>query len=153
MKWMILIMFLVLGGIAYSQPGQVPVRRLDNYYYIGTRLNLKNDVNCFVVTTRREFTRFFGETVRPDTPDFSKEVMLILLMPSSDRNTKLSFDKISMKAGGFLEVYCNVKTDKHKMPYKLAPIEVAVVPRFKETKNVNFYNLKHMDLMASVLVK
>jgi len=149
---LIFIMFLLLPCVLKAQPQAVPVRFLQDYYYLGTA-PLSDGVNAFVVTSRKEFKKLFGETKRPDTPDFSKEWMIVLLMPKTKWDAKIDIKDISMKAGSFIEVYTKVFDGIHKLTYDNYPIRVAVIPRYKNINNVNFYDGKRLRPLANVVVE
>lgn len=146
---------LLYTGYAYAQPSTVKVRHLRDYHYVGSNqmLELKEGINCFVLTNRKQYEKFFGTTTRPDTPDFANEVMLLLLMRSSNKDAKLAFQKIDMKAGNFIEVYCDVKTNLGKMTYTAYPTVACAIPRYSNVQIMKFYNAKNMRLIATVRVK
>ena len=152
MKTLIVVIFMCFAGMVAAQPTEVRVKPLKDYYYTGS-LPLQEDVNCYVLSSRKDFKKFFGETTRPDTPDFSKELMLVLLMPSTKRDAKLDFDRISMKAGQFIEVYCKVRYGKHKLTYASYPLSTCVIPRYPGITKVHFYNNRHMRPLATVMIE
>jgi hypothetical protein len=139
MKTLIVVIFMCFAGIVAAQPTEVRVKPLKDYYYTGS-LPL-------------DFKKFFGETTRPDTPDFSKELMLVLLMPSTKRDAKLDFDRISMKAGQFIEVYCKVRYGKHKLTYASYPLSTCVIPRYAGITQIHFYNNRYMRPLATVMIE
>src|SRR3989442_701763 len=113
--------FLFLSLSARAQPTEVKVKLLEGYYIIGGNM-LKPGLNCMVITERKTFNKLFGETIRPDTPDFNKEWMLVLALPAGWKENKLAFEKISVKAGNFIEVYCSVKRNEYPLTYLSYPI-------------------------------
>ncbi len=152
MKRLIFIMFLLLPCVLKAQPQPVPVRFLQDYYYLGAA-PLNEGVNAFVVTSRKDFKKLFGITQRPDTPDFSKEWMIVLLMPKTKWDAKIDIKDVSMKAGSFIEVYTKVFEGRHKLTYDNYPIRVAVIPRYKGINRVNFYDGKRLKPLANVVIE
>ena len=151
-----LLMFLLAVSFCsaiYAQPTPVEIKQLLGHYYVGTRQQLKDGVNCFVITDRKDYEEFFGKTDRADTPKFSKEIMLVLLMPASKKDSKMEFKKVDMKAGDFVEAYCALDLNKGRMPYEAYPIATCVIPRYNGVKKVNFYNERGMKLIQSVPFK
>jgi hypothetical protein len=157
MRRFICILFFTLVCISevFAQPATVQVRPLRDHHYIGGNqmLELKEGVNCFVLTSRKQYEKFFGTTTRPDTPNFANEVMLLLLMPSSKKDAKLAFQKVDIKAGNFIEVYCDVKTNLGKMTYTAYPTVACAIPRYANVQQMKFYDAKNMRLIATVPVK
>lgn len=150
MKWMIFLMFLIVGRQAAAQPQPVEIKRMQDYYFIGNDDELKSGVNCIVLKTRKQFDRMFGTTSRPDTPRFSKELMLVLLMPAGKREAKLEFKRISMKAGGFIEVYCDIDRKVRPLTYVSNPINTCVIPKYPGITKINFYDEYNMRLLGAV---
>ncbi len=97
--------------------------------------------------------KMFGTTTRADTPDFKREWMLIMALPESKKESKLSFDRISMKAGNFIEVYYTIKRNLYPLTYKQYPIIVAVIPKNRAIKYINFYELSSLQLAQSIVMK
>lgn len=154
MKKLLLFLLVVsFYNAIYAQPTPVEIRQLSNHYYIGTRQQLKDGVNCFVIDNRKDYEDFFGKTDRADTPKFSKEIMLVLLMPASKKESHMAFKKVDMKAGDFVEAYCSLDLNKGKTPYEAYPIATCAIPRYKGVKKVNFYNEKGMKTLQSVPFK
>lgn len=152
MKQVIFVMFLLLPLLVSAQPQQVPVRFLHDYYYYGTT-PLNVGVNAFVATSRKDFKKLFGETNRPDTPDFSKEWMIVLVMPKTKWDAKINISNVSMKAGSFIEVYTKVFEGKHKLTYDVYPIKVALIPKYNGISVINFYDGKRLKPLANVVVE
>lgn len=152
-KLLLFLLAIGFGIIANAQPVPVEIKQLSGHYYVGTRQQLKDGVNCFVITDRKDYEEFFGKTDRPDTPKFSKEVMLVLLMPASKKDSKMEFKKVDMKAGDFVEAYVSLDLNKGRMPYETYPIATCAIPRYNGVKKVNFYNEKGMKLIQSVMFK
>jgi hypothetical protein len=125
---------------------------MPDYYYVGKQ-QLKPGVNYFVISERKLFEKMFGKTNRADTPHFSKEVMLVLLVDETNKDAKLEVNKVNMKAGDFVEVYCDIDLNKGKLPYKAYPIATYVIPRYKGTDKVNFYDAKRLKLLESVMIE
>lgn len=151
----VLILVIVFSGVATAQPTEVQAKKLSGYFFSGSDAMLKEGPNCFVITKKQEFEKFFGKG-RADTPHFSKEWMLVLLMPATKKDIQLEFNRISMKAGTFVEVYCDFNKLRGKMlTYETNPIAVCTIPRFEKVKTINFYEerKKGLELVTSVEVK
>lgn len=137
---------------AVAQPKPVNVKPLYNYDFVGDGADLKPGVNCFVITQRKHFDKFFGKTNRPDTPHFARENVLVLLMPQTSKDSKLSFKHIDTKAGDFIEAYCHLDLYKGTVNYKFHPMAIAIIPKYTGIKRVNFYN-DNIRLIKSVEIK
>lgn len=147
---MIFVIFLLLGYTSYSQPQQVELKPMQDYYFLGDATHLKDGVNCYVITSRKDFKKIFGETNRPDTPFFDREWMLVLLMPKTQWHNKVDFQQISMKAGHYIEVYCKVVNSNKKLTYDFFPIKVCRIPKYKGVTKIKFYNERHMRPLSVV---
>lgn len=155
--WIIILgLMLSLVNIdANAQPTEVQAKKLSGYFFSGSDAMLQDGPNCFVITKKQEFERLFGKG-RADTPHFSKEWMLVLLMPATKKDIQLEFNRISMKAGTFVEVYCDFNKLRGKnLTYEINPIAVCTIPRFEKVKTINFYEerKKGLELVTSVEVK
>lgn len=153
MKQLITLIFIMFCLSAHAQPQQLEARYLQDYYYLGSGMDLKSEVNYFVITSRKEFKKLFGVTHRSDTPDFSKELMLAVIMKQTNWNASVNMNKVCVKAGSFIEVYCDLDDGRHQLTYKTYPIKVCIIPRYPNVKRVDFYNNWKMRLLASVPVK
>jgi hypothetical protein len=157
MKSIVCFLFctLLCTAAAFAQPTTVQVRHLPDHYFTGgdQNIELKEGINCFVLTNRKQYEKFFGTTTRPDTPQFSKEVMLVLLMPSSKKDSKLAFQRVDMKAGNFIEVYCDVQTNMGKNTYTTYPVAACAIPRYANVTTMKFYDAKNMRRITTVPVK
>lgn len=154
-KLFITLSLMLLGFAATAQPTEVQAKKLQGYFFSGNDDMLKDGPNCFVITKKQEFEKLFGKG-RADTPQFSKEWMLVLLMPATKKDIQLEFNRISMKAGTFVEVYCDFNKLRGKMlTYENNPIAVCTIPRFEKVKTINFYEerKKGLELVTSVEVK
>lgn len=149
MKRYLVLSLLFLSLAASAQPTTVRMRSLEGYFILNDRF-LERKVNCMVVSDRREFVKLFGLMNRPDTPDFSKEILLVLALSPGKKQSEISLEKVLMKTGDFMEVYCGLRLDRFPVTYKAYPIVTGVVPRFPGLKTINFYNEKGMKLIASV---
>lgn len=142
----LLLAILLWCTHAMAQPTQVQMKKLQGYFFSGSEAMLKKGVNCFVVQQKKDFEKFFGKN-RADTPSFSKEWMLILVMPATKKDIQLEFERISMKAGDFIEVYCDFGKLKGKgLPYEANPIAVCVIPRYDSIHTVRFYEERRKGL-------
>lgn len=136
-----------------AQPISIQVRPLLDHHFIGSEnIALKKGINFFVISDRKQYEKFFGTTTRPDTPQFSKEVMLVMLMPYSRKESKLIFKKVDTKAGNFVEAYCDITTNVGTATYEAYPIGACAIPRYKGVTTVHFYN-QHMRKLAAVPIK
>lgn len=147
MRHIIVLLLLVLSASALkAQPVPVKMRHLNGYYFAGRGVALKNGVNYFAVTDRKTFEKMFGALNRPDTPNFSKEMLLVMVMPESNKESTLEFERVSMKAGDFIEVYCNQDLNHHRVNYSMNAIAVAAIPKSAGISRVIFYNQKMKKL-------
>lgn len=155
---LLVAIFLLTGFVQLSviaQPTQVPIQKQPGYFFSGNDGMLDDGVNCFVVQNLKEFEKFFGKN-RSDTPHFSKEWMLILVMPSTTKDINLDFSRVSMKAGTFIEVYCDLNQLRGKrLTYEINPLAVCTIPRYEKVQTVNFYEeRKHgLELIEKVDIK
>ena len=147
-----MLALLLFPVLLQAQPVQVKARFLQDYYITDGSL-LKPGTNYLVLTSRKTFNKYFGETKRADTPDFSREILLVMALPPQHHDSKLTMNHISMKAGNFIEVYGTVADDKHPHAYLAYPICMAVLPRYPGINQIHFYRQEDMRLMASVEVK
>lgn len=149
-----LFSLLAITIIGYAQPKPVEMRMLQDHYFSGDESLLEDGLNTIVLTSRKEYEKYFGTTSRPDTPHFSKEWMLILVLPTTKYDASLIFERVSVKAGDFMEVYCNVDTKKKRLTYDHNPIAVCVVPKQANINQVDFYNRrKGLHLLSTVNVR
>jgi len=153
MRLLLVFTFCLLHFTSSAQPVPIKIKPLRDYYFVGQGIQLKNGINCFAITDRETFHKFFGKTNRPDTPAFATEIMLVMLMPESKQDAELKFDKVDMKAGNFIEVYCSNKLSKGRLTYSTYPIAVCTIPRYKGVAKLNFYNAGNMRLIQRVELK
>jgi len=136
-----LTLIVLFTTLINAQPVPVKMRPLSSYYYVekgGEKL--KNGVNYFVIDDRKSFEKMFGRMNRADTPQFSKEIILMMVMPASKKESTLKFERVSMKAGDFVEVYCSQNLNHHKVNYEMNAIAVAAIPKAPGIKKVIFYD-------------
>jgi hypothetical protein len=153
MKILLAFAFYILPFALQAQPQPVKIRPLRDYYFIGQGMQLKTGINCFAITDREAFDKFFGKTNRPDTPAFANEIMLVMLMRESKQDSKLMFDRVDMKAGNFIEVYCSANMNKGRLTYTMYPIVACTIPKYKGITTLNFYSSKNMKLIQRVALK
>lgn len=146
---MFIIIFLLGAGRCIAQPLTFQPRMLEGFY-LDQKIPLKKGLNFFVITDRREFYKYFGKINKPDTPRFEFEDVIVMAMRPQNRQSFLSFAPDAMKAGNYIEVYCNAKHDKHKIPYTCYPIAVAAIPRYFSVTAINFYNNEKKKLYVSL---
>lgn len=140
---------------ANAQPTEVQMKKQSGYIFVGDEKSLQDGVNYFVLQRKQDFDKMFGKG-RRDGPDFSKEWMLVMVMPSTKKDVQLEFNRISMKAGTFVEVYCDLNKLRGKLnTYEANPIAVCTIPKFPNVKTVNFYEerKKGLELVATVETK
>lgn len=138
-----------------AQPSEVPMKKQTGYFFSGEQNMLKEGVNYFVIQKKNEFEKLFGKG-RSDTPSFSKEWMLVLVMPATKKDIILEFNRVSMKAGTFVEVYCDLNKLKGKlMTYEANPIAVCTIPKYTAVKKINFFEerKKGLEPVASIEVR
>jgi hypothetical protein len=155
MKWMIFVMFLIVGGITTAQPKTFYVKFLKDYYYYPAEGQppLKKGANCFVLTNKKDMKRMFGETNRVDTPDFSKEWMLVFVMPKAKWHNKVDIMEEARMMGTTIMVYCKMEQSNKKLTYEYNPIKVCTIPIFNHINTVVFHADEHMRIFGSVRVK
>jgi len=155
MKYRIFFIAIVVcfATCASAQPYAVKVRQLLDHHFIGGQnIALKKGINYFIITNRKQYEKFFGTTNRADTPQFAKELMLVMLMPSSKSESRLIFKNADTKAGNFVEVYCDINTNVGTATYTAYPIAACAIPKYPGMAKMNFYD-QRMRLLASVPVK
>jgi hypothetical protein len=147
----LLIFFLVLSGyISPAQPTNVKLRMLEGYYPLNGTYYHKGP-NLWVITDQKTFDRYFGVINKPGAPDFEIEMVLVMTLPPTKRDAKLSFEKIGKRAGSYIEVYCDVQENLGKLPYVAYPTVVAAIPIYFKVSHINFYEAKKKKkLMKSV---
>ena len=106
-----------------------------------------------VVTKASQFNKLFGlrkeDMGKTGYPNFAKDIVLVLAMPETKRETKLSFAD-GMRAGNFAEV--NYKERKsYPITYSTIPVCLAVMPKYEGLQEVRFY--ENRRLMETVKVK
>lgn len=141
-RMLALIAVAILGILtnAAAQPIPFQVRPLEGFI-LEDKVPLSDDVNFFVVSDLRRFTKMFGRITQPDTPNFEFDHVIVMAMKPTQREVYLRFLPEAFKAGNYLEVYCDVeKRGKHKLPYTYMPIAVAAVPKFFYVNQVRFYS-------------
>ena len=149
------LLMIMLSVSADAQPTEIQAKMLSGYFFSGSESMLKDGPNCFVISKKQEFEKFFGKG-RSDTPHFSKEWMLVLIMPATKKDIQLEFNRISMKAGTFIEVYCDFNKLRGKMlTYETYPLAVCTIPKFERIKTINFYEerKKGLELVTAVEVR
>lgn len=151
----LMVLTILFSTTSYAQPQKVGITKMQDHYFVGNEDDLEKGINCFVITERKEYEKFFGTTSRPDTPKFQSEWMLVMVMPMTHWESDLSFNRISVKAGDFIEVYCSMDTRKHPLTYEYNPIAAVVIPKHDNVNKVDFYE-EHkgaVRLMQSVAIK
>jgi hypothetical protein len=144
------LFFTLCFAAAHAQPVPVKLRQMPNYFYIDKSITLKRGLNCIVISEKKMFERMFGKYDRPDTPNFAKEIVLVMLMPASKKESNLKFERVMMKAGDFVEVYSKVRLNHHTIPYMQNAIAVAALPRIPGVRRVMFYKDEELKLIETV---
>ena len=147
---MIFVMFLAAGPL-FAQPQVGSIRPMQDYHFY-SETELKDGINCMVLTNRKQMERIFGKIDRPDTPDFAREYLLVMVMPATKKETGLKYKSMSVKAGEFIEVYCEVNLKGHRLTYEYNPIAVATIPRQDNIRTIHFFDEKRKRLIGSVNV-
>lgn len=150
------IFAIILSVGTFAQPTEVPMKKVSGFFFSGDQTMLQHGVNFFVLQKKQEFEKLFGKG-GADTPNFAKEWMLVMVMPATKKDVQLEYNSISMKAGTFVEVYCDLNKLRGKMlTYKANPIAVCIIPKYESVKTVNFYEERkknELSLVSSVEVK
>ncbi len=138
LRYIILSTVLLFSTLAtIAQPRQLKLTNKSGYYFSGNDSKLKDGVNCFVVNEQKEYEKLFG---RKKDIDFEKEWMLVLVMPSTKKDIFLQFNRVSMQAGSFIEVYCDFGKLKGKaLTYDTNPLAVCTIPKQEDIRTVRFY--------------
>lgn len=147
---MLLLLFLFVPVLLFAQPTPVQVKPVKDYFFSGDNNALKKGLNCLIIKNRKQFEKLFGETDRADTPDFQKEMMLLLLLPATKKEAKLVFRRITMKAGDFIEVYCEVDKNVQPLTYLYNPLSACIIPKYPGIRHVDFYDVDDMKLISTV---
>lgn len=148
----LLLFPLLVTFSASAQPTTVKIRPLEGYFILDEHL-LEKKINCLVIDNRKDFIKYFGLVNRPDTPQFSREIMIVLALEPSKKQSKISLERVTMKAGDYLEVYCGLQLNLFPLTYTAYPIVAGTVPRIPGITTINFYNEKGMKLMASLPIR
>ena len=122
-------------------------------FYLDEKIPLEKGLNFFVLDKRKEFIKHFGLINKPDTPNFRFHHVIVMAMRPTKEQWFLSFEEDAVKAGNFIEVYCNVRHEKHEITYFDHPIVTAAIPRYFSVRKVNFYDKETKKLLASVPIK
>jgi len=144
--------FLWMQGAVYAQPQPIKLRILQGYH-ANEKLKLNKRVNYLVFSNEREFERYFGKSFEEDKPNFTFEHVVVMLTRPTKDQYFLSFQEDATKAGNFIEIYCNVRKEKHDLPYIAHPIAIAALPKYFVVEKINFYNAgKKKKLLKTVKV-
>lgn len=122
-------------------------------YHANEKLRLNKGVNYLVFSKEREFERYFGKSFEEDKPNFNFEHVVVMLTKPTTDQYFLSFNEEAMKAGNFIEIYCNIHIENHSLPYTDHPIAIAAIPKYFVVEKINFYSAgKKKKLLKSVKV-
>ncbi len=145
--------FLFLFDLpVYGQPKKFKLRPITGFY-LDEKIPLEKGFNFKIITNRKDFIKHFGLINKPDTPNFRIHHVIVMAMPPTKEQWFLNFEDTAVRAGNFIEVYCNTEHDKHKITYFDHPIVTATIPRFFYLNTVNFYDNKTKKLLGSIKVK
>lgn len=151
----VLLFTMLLSYNIKAQPSEVPMKKHSGYFFSGEAGMLKPGVNFFVIQRKNEFEKLFGKG-RADTPHFSKEWMLVMVMPATRKDIQLEYNRISMRAGTFVEVYCDLNKLRGKqLTYEANPIAVCTIPKYPAVKTINFFEerKKGLEPVATIEVR
>lgn len=134
---------------ARGQPLSFDLRQMEGFY-LQSNISLEKGLNFFVIRTRRDFIRHFGLINKPDTPNFSREQVVVMALPPSAKESKLAFMPVGKKAGHYVEIYCVPQINIHRLTYTTYPIVVAAMPRYLHVTEINFYHNTNKKLLRKV---
>lgn len=145
----IVVSCLLLGTMAAAQPVALKIRPMEGYFILGKN-KLNRGVNCMVISERKDFVKLFGLMNQPDTPDFEKEIVLVLALSPTRKQARIYFERTLYRANDAIEAYCGVEQNLYPLTYEAYPIVLGAIPRQQGVTHVRFYNRKGMKLMATV---
>ncbi|HRO41688.1 MAG TPA: hypothetical protein PL009_02570 [Flavipsychrobacter sp.] len=152
-KKVLLILSLFIGTFKLSaQPREFKLKQLTGFY-LDDKIPLEKGLNFKVITNRRDFIKHFGLINKPDTPNLRFNHVIVLALQPTKEQWFLSFEETAIRAGNYIEVYCSIKYDKHKITYLDRPIATAAIPKYFSVKTVNFYDKETKKQLASVQIR
>lgn len=151
-KFIFYILLFLVSIESDAQPLHIKLRFLEGYY-ANEKMHLKNGVNYMVISNERLFEKYFGKIDKKEKPNFDFEHVVIMMMRPTRKQYFLSFNENAIKAGNYIEIYCNVRKEKHELPYFDHPIAIAAIPKYFSVNKINFYSVEEHKLMESVAVK
>lgn len=151
-KIVVCSLVLLCSFCLHAQPKQFNVKMLSGFY-LDDKIPLEKGLNFMVIDNRRDFIKHFGLINKPDTPNFRFHHVIVMAMPPTKEQYFLSFDEKAYKAGNYVEIYCTVTHDKHKITYYDRPIVTATIPRYFSVSTVNFYDKETKKQLASVKIR
>ena len=105
-----------------------------------------------IVTKASQFNKLFGIGKEPinkaNYPDFSKEIVLVVAMPETKRETKITITD-GMRAGNFAEINFREKKS-YPLTYSTIPVSIVTIPRYKGMQEVRFYENREFKEMVKV---
>ena len=122
---------------------------MEGYYLLNSH-PAGDKVEFSVISDERSFVKLFGKIDKDDYPNFDFEHVLVMAMQPTTKQYFLRFDEMAVKAGDFIEVYCSVRKEKHKLTYLDQPIAVAAIPKYLRLSRVDFYDTNTKKLLKSV---
>ena len=150
-----LLFFLILifwGAGAFCQPLAFKLRPMEGYYIVGNH-TFQKGINFLVISDERQFQRLFGTfTEKEDYPNFEFEHVLVIAMEPGPKQAYLSFEEQAMKAGESIEVYCHIRTERHKLTYDHHPIAVAAIPKYLRLRDIRFYGAEDKKLLKTIVI-
>lgn len=99
------------------------------------------------ITQEEEFYKLFGmattmgENGKPTAIDFSKQFVIAVVLPVTNRDTEIIPDKVLVN-GDKLLFYYNIKT-REKLSYSIQPVSIIILDKQYEDKTVTLvpYNI------------
>jgi hypothetical protein len=148
------IIVILLAGVILSSfnmagtnsPETGTVTELNGYKLRYSLVDL-HDFNLWVVTSEDAFyNEFEAENETVARPDFSSQMVLAGKVETVNFTYRVRFQKI-VAEGNTLNVYMNVKKEGPSLQGK-GPVSLAVFPKDKAIKKVNFY---HDDILVKTI--
>jgi hypothetical protein len=94
-----------------------------------------------VVSKQKEFEKYFGMAKTMNNtiiaPDFTKEVVLMIAMPETRKETVLAFDHAN-RVGADVNVFFHEKKT-YPLTYTIVPVALAAIPKYDGVTTINFY--------------
>src|SRR5690606_17962410 len=95
----------------------------------------------------------FSPIIKSKIPDFSKHWFIAIALPPQQRDYQMTVNKVSYKAGNFIEIYIGIDRKGGKLSYTNYPISTVLIPKYDNIEVVNFYESASLKKVGSVDVK